>query len=48
MDPIWRAAVHTRVFTTPIIMLVTIVFLAILYPAGKAALIRPSEAMRHS
>jgi ABC-type lipoprotein release transport system permease subunit len=48
MDPIWRAAVHTRVFTTPIIMLVTIVFLAILYPAGKAALIRPSEAMRHN
>jgi putative ABC transport system permease protein len=48
MDPIWRAAVHTRVFTTPIIMLVTIVFLAILYPAAKAALIRPSEAMRHN
>ena len=47
MDPIWRAAIHARVFVTPVVMLVVIVFLAVLYPAGKAALIQPVEAMRH-
>jgi len=48
MDPIWRAAIHLRVFTTPVLMLVVIVFLAVIYPASKAALIQPVEAMRHS
>jgi ABC-type lipoprotein release transport system permease subunit len=48
MDPIWRAAIHVRVFTTPVLMLVVIVFLAVIYPASKAALIQPVEAMRHS
>jgi putative ABC transport system permease protein len=48
MDPIWRAAVHPRVFTTPVLMLVVIVFMAVSYPAAKAALIQPVEAMRHS
>jgi len=47
MDPIWRAAIHPQVFTTPVVMLVAIVFLAVIYPAGKAALIQPVEAMRH-
>ena len=48
MDPIWRAAIHPRVFATPVVMLIAIVFLAVIYPAGKAALIQPVEAMRHS
>ena len=48
MDPIWRAAIHPRVFTTPVVMLISIVFLAVIYPASKAALIQPVEAMRHS
>ncbi len=47
MDPIWRAAIHPGVFTTPILLLVGIVALAVSYPAGKAALIHPVEAMRH-
>ncbi len=48
MDPIWRAAIHPHVFTTPVVMLISIVFLAVIYPASKAALIQPVEAMRHS
>ena len=48
MDPIWHAAIHPRVFTTPVVLLVVIVFLAVIYPAGKAELIQPVEAMRHN
>jgi putative ABC transport system permease protein len=47
MDPIWRAAVNMRVFSTPILLLVIIVLIAAVYPAAKAALLRPVEAMRH-
>ena len=47
MEPVWRAAVSTQVFTTPILILVLIVFAAVLYPALKAATIQPVEAMRH-
>lgn len=47
MDPIWRAAIEARVFISPIGTLVFMVGIAVLYPAGKAALIRPVEAMRH-
>jgi putative ABC transport system permease protein len=47
MDPIWRAAVNPQVFITPVVMLAVIVLLAVIYPAGKAAMLRPVEAMRH-
>jgi ABC-type lipoprotein release transport system permease subunit len=46
-DPIWRPVVHASTFTGPIVALVVIVELAILYPALKAALIRPVEAIQH-
>jgi ABC-type lipoprotein release transport system permease subunit len=46
-DPIWRAAVHVGAFTEPILVLVAIVAVAVLYPALKAALIRPVDAMHH-
>jgi ABC-type antimicrobial peptide transport system permease subunit len=47
MDPIWRAAITPSVFMIPIGMLVAIVSIAVVYPALKAALIRPVEAMRY-
>lgn len=47
LNPIWRAALNVSVFTAPIGALLTIVAIAVLYPAAKAALIRPVEAMRY-
>jgi len=46
-DPVWRAAVHVDAFVEPILVLVVIVAAAVLYPALKAALIRPVDAMHH-
>jgi ABC-type lipoprotein release transport system permease subunit len=43
----WYAVVSPRVFAQPILMTVFVVSLAVLYPAAKAARIRPVEAMRH-
>ena len=47
MDPIWRAAVSARTFTGPISTLLVVVSAAVLYPAVKAAVIRPVDAIRH-
>ena len=47
MDPMWRASVNTATFTTPVVTLVSIVAVAVLYPALKAAWIQPVEAMRY-
>ena len=47
MDPIWRASVHPSAYSGPITALVVIVALAVIYPAAKAALIEPVEAMRY-
>ncbi len=47
MDPIWRTAVVPAIFSGPILTLVFIVFLAVTYPALKAALIQPVAAMRY-
>ncbi len=43
----WYAEVSPQVFAQPIAMTVIVVSFAVLYPACKAALIRPVEAMRH-
>lgn len=43
----WTAVVSVRSFSGPVTMMVVIVSLAVLYPAVKAAWIRPVEAMRH-
>ena len=47
MDPVWRAVVTSNTFKMPVLVLVVIVTLAVVYPALKAAWIRPVEAMRH-
>ena len=47
MDPLWRAVITVDVFTTPVVILVIVVVLAVLYPALKAAVIRPVEAMHY-
>ena len=46
-DPVWRAAISPSVFTTPVVVLLVMVGLAVLYPAGKAAMVQPVDAMRH-
>ncbi|MEE9384323.1 MAG: FtsX-like permease family protein [Nannocystaceae bacterium] len=46
-DPIWRAEINAGVFLGPVVTMLTIVALAVCYPAIKAAMIRPVEAMRH-
>ena len=46
-DPIWRAHVETSTFIGPIITLIAVVSIALLYPAFKAAAIRPVQAMHH-
>lgn len=47
MRPIWYGAYDSATVTGPLIMLLFIVAAAALYPALKAAWIRPVEAMRH-
>jgi ABC-type lipoprotein release transport system permease subunit len=46
-DPVWKAAVTQETYMGPVVTLVFIVSIAVLYPAVKAALIRPVSAMRH-
>ena len=46
-NPVWRAVISANVITGPIAVLVAIVSLAVLYPALKASLIQPVEAMRY-
>jgi ABC-type lipoprotein release transport system permease subunit len=47
LDPVWRAEVNVDTFTRPILVLVLIVGIAVLYPALKAAWIRPVDAIHH-
>jgi ABC-type lipoprotein release transport system permease subunit len=47
MRPVWYGIYNANTLSGPLVMLVFIVFLAVLYPALKAAWIRPVEAMRH-
>jgi ABC-type antimicrobial peptide transport system permease subunit len=47
MRPIWYGVYDSATVAGPLIMLVCIVASSALYPALKAAWIRPVEAMRH-
>jgi len=46
-DPIWLAKINANTITGPVVTLVVIVLIAVLYPAFKAALIRPIAAIHH-
>ncbi len=47
MDPYMRGVVTPAIFVGPLSAMIVIVLLSMLYPALKAARIRPVEAMRH-
>ena len=47
MRPVWYGIYNLDSFPGPILVLLVITFLAALYPALKAAWIRPVEAIRH-
>ncbi len=47
LNPILRAGMNVQVFAGPIVALVSIVTVAVLYPAFKAALIRPVDAIHY-
>lgn len=46
-NPIWHSVVDVKTVLSPVLTLVFVVFAAVLYPALKAALIRPVEAIHH-
>ncbi|MFO7562514.1 MAG: FtsX-like permease family protein [Enhygromyxa sp.] len=45
-DPVWRSKVELDTYLSPVLTLVVIVALAVSYPALRAALIRPLDAIR--
>jgi len=47
LRPIWYGIYTPDVLVTPVLMLLFVVFLSVLYPAAKAALIEPVAAMQH-
>jgi len=47
IDPIWRAHVTTEAIVIPIIFLFIIAIVAVIYPAIKAAVIRPVKAIHY-
>lgn len=46
-DPVWRAELSPAIFIRPVVLLTCVVMLAALYPALKAAMIRPVRAIAH-
>lgn len=47
IEPIWYALITPKSVIEPIVFMVIITMIAVIYPAAKAALIRPVEAIRH-
>jgi ABC-type lipoprotein release transport system permease subunit len=46
-DPVWRSAFRPETLLGPILTLLGVVSLAVLYPALKAAMIQPVDAIHH-
>jgi putative ABC transport system permease protein len=47
LDPLWYCRVTAESVITPVLVLFAVSLVAIIYPAGKAALIRPLQAIYH-
>jgi ABC-type lipoprotein release transport system permease subunit len=47
VDPVWYGVYRPDTVALPVVMLVVVVAIAVLYPALKAAWIRPVKAMHH-
>jgi ABC-type antimicrobial peptide transport system permease subunit len=47
VDPTWYCTVTLETVALPVLFLYIISMAAVLYPAGKAALIRPLQAIHH-
>ncbi|MCP4805780.1 MAG: ABC transporter permease [Proteobacteria bacterium] len=47
MPPVWRGVYTLDTLMVPVVLLFFIVFMSVLYPALKAAWIRPVQAMHH-
>jgi len=47
IDPVWKAYLTPESVAIPVVFLFIIAFLAVLYPAIKAALIQPVKAIHH-
>ncbi len=46
-DPIWKSIVSVDTYLRPTLSLLVIIGLSVLYPAARAALLRPLDAIRH-
>ncbi len=47
LDPLWYCRVSVESVLTPVLVLFVVSMVSIIYPAGKAALIRPLQAIYH-
>lgn len=46
-DPVWYCRLTTKALTMPVWFMFVMVFAAVIYPAVKAALLKPLEALHH-
>jgi len=46
-DPVWRSVFRPETLLAPVVTLLGVVAVAVLYPAFKASMIRPVEAIHH-
>ncbi|MCA9660923.1 MAG: ABC transporter permease [Myxococcales bacterium] len=47
MDSVWRSEITTETYTQPILALTMIILLAVIYPAMRAAFVKPLDAIHH-